>query len=109
MTGHNEVVQVRADSPSTPGLRSDSLHHTPAQIAAEQGVSCPSLRFFKLEAGVEWLDPHHKPCCRLLCVGQIVWDPSKISLADILRQFWESHDPTQGLGQGNDRGSQYRR
>ena len=41
-------------------------------------------------------------------VVQVVWDPAKISLADILRQFWQSHDPTQGMGQGNDRGSQYR-
>lgn len=39
---------------------------------------------------------------------QVVFDPSKISLADILRWFWESHDPTQGMGQGNDRGTQYR-
>merc|ERR1719160_1240978 len=39
---------------------------------------------------------------------QVVYDPSKISLADILRWFWESHDPCSGMGQGNDRGSQYR-
>lgn len=39
---------------------------------------------------------------------QVVFDPEKISLADILRWFWESHDPTQGMAQGNDRGSQYR-
>ena len=36
------------------------------------------------------------------------FDPSKISLVDILRWFWEAHDPTQGMGQGNDRGTQYR-
>eukprot|EP00933_Yihiella_yeosuensis_P006332 TRINITY_DN11101_c0_g1_i1.p1 TRINITY_DN11101_c0_g1~~TRINITY_DN11101_c0_g1_i1.p1 ORF type:complete len:431 (+),score=95.45 TRINITY_DN11101_c0_g1_i1:77-1369(+) len=39
---------------------------------------------------------------------QVVFDPEKISVADILRWFWESHDPTQGMGQGNDRGTQYR-
>ncbi|CAE7461828.1 msrA [Symbiodinium natans] len=39
---------------------------------------------------------------------QVVFDPSKISLIDILRWFWEAHDPTQGMGQGNDRGTQYR-
>eukprot|EP00439_Symbiodinium_sp_Y106_P081866 s200_g20.t8 len=39
---------------------------------------------------------------------QVVFDPSKISLVDILRWFWEAHDPTQGMGQGNDRGTQYR-
>lgn len=39
---------------------------------------------------------------------QVVFDPSKISAVDILRWFWEAHDPTQGMGQGNDRGTQYR-
>merc|ERR1712178_656008 len=39
---------------------------------------------------------------------QVVYDPAKISVVDILRWFWESHDPTQGMGQGNDRGTQYR-
>lgn len=39
---------------------------------------------------------------------QVVFDPSKISIVDILRWFWESHDPTCGMGQGNDRGTQYR-
>ena len=39
---------------------------------------------------------------------QVVFDPAKISFVDILRWFWESHDPTQGMGQGNDRGTQYR-
>jgi len=39
---------------------------------------------------------------------QVVYDPAVISVVDILRWFWESHDPTQGMGQGNDRGTQYR-
>lgn len=39
---------------------------------------------------------------------QVVFDPAKISLVDILRWFWEAHDPTCGMGQGNDRGTQYR-
>ena len=39
---------------------------------------------------------------------QVVYDPSRISFVDILRWFWEAHDPTQGMGQGNDRGTQYR-
>ena len=39
---------------------------------------------------------------------QVVYDPSKISFVDILRWFWEAHDPTAGMGQGNDRGTQYR-
>jgi len=39
---------------------------------------------------------------------QVVYDPSKISLVDILRWFWQSHDPTQGMAQGHDFGTQYR-
>eukprot|EP00747_Dinoflagellata_sp_TGD_P179819 gnl/TRDRNA2_/TRDRNA2_31264_c0_seq1.p1 gnl/TRDRNA2_/TRDRNA2_31264_c0~~gnl/TRDRNA2_/TRDRNA2_31264_c0_seq1.p1 ORF type:complete len:287 (+),score=43.47 gnl/TRDRNA2_/TRDRNA2_31264_c0_seq1:40-900(+) len=39
---------------------------------------------------------------------QVVFDPKKIGLVDLLRWFWEAHDPTQGMGQGNDRGTQYR-
>jgi peptide-methionine (S)-S-oxide reductase len=38
----------------------------------------------------------------------IVFDPTKTSYAEILRLFWESHDPTQGMRQGNDVGTQYR-
>ena len=38
----------------------------------------------------------------------VVYDPEKIDYEDLLRVFWESHDPTQGMRQGNDVGTQYR-
>ncbi|POF34368.1 peptide-methionine (S)-S-oxide reductase [Roseibium marinum] len=38
----------------------------------------------------------------------VVYDPDKVSRADLLKVFWESHDPTQGMRQGNDTGTQYR-
>src|SRR5690348_15870256 len=38
----------------------------------------------------------------------VVFDPAVITLDGVLRLFWEGHDPTQGMRQGNDRGSQYR-
>ncbi|WP_406235094.1 peptide-methionine (S)-S-oxide reductase MsrA [Nocardia sp. NBC_01009] len=38
----------------------------------------------------------------------VVFDPEVIDYAGVLRHFWENHDPTQGMRQGNDRGTQYR-
>lgn len=56
------------------------------------------------------------PTYREVCSGmtghaevvQVVYDPARVALADLLRRFWEGHDPTQGMRQGNDVGSQYR-
>ena len=39
---------------------------------------------------------------------RVVYDPTHVSLEELLRVFWESHDPTQGFRQGNDMGTQYR-
>jgi peptide-methionine (S)-S-oxide reductase len=56
------------------------------------------------------------PTYQEVCSGQtghnevvlVVYDPERISYAELLRVFWESHDPTQGMQQGNDVGTQYR-
>lgn len=39
---------------------------------------------------------------------RVVFDPAEVSYTDLLKVFWEAHDPTQGFRQGNDRGTQYR-
>ena len=39
---------------------------------------------------------------------RVVYDPARVTYRDLLKVFWEDHDPTQGMRQGNDQGTQYR-
>ena len=63
-------------------------------------------------AGGHTPNPTYREVCSGLTghteVVLVVYDPRQISYGELLRVFWENHDPTQGMRQGNDVGSQYR-
>ena len=63
-------------------------------------------------AGGEKINPTYYEVCSGLTghseVVRVIWDKRKIDISDLLKMFWECHNPTQGNRQGNDRGSQYR-
>ena len=60
--------------------------------------------------------PTPNPTYREVCSGmtghnevvRVIYDPREVSYAELLQLFWENHDPTQGMRQGNDVGTQYR-
>jgi peptide-methionine (S)-S-oxide reductase len=89
------------------------------------GMGCfwgAERKFWELGAGVHVTAVGYaagftpNPTYQEVCSGQtghnevvlVVFDPKKISYETLLKTFWENHDPTQGLRQGNDVGTQYR-
>ncbi|MCR4345868.1 MAG: peptide-methionine (S)-S-oxide reductase MsrA [Sulfuricaulis sp.] len=63
-------------------------------------------------AGGRTLNPTYQEVCSGMTghneVVLVVYDPKQVSYAQLLKLFWEAHDPTQGMRQGNDVGTQYR-
>jgi peptide-methionine (S)-S-oxide reductase len=63
-------------------------------------------------AGGDTKNPSYKQVCSGTTghaeAVQVIFDPKRVSYQELLRVFWESHDPTQGMRQGNDVGTQYR-
>ncbi len=88
------------------------------------GLGCfwgAERRFWQIEgvfstaagyAGGNTPDPDYRAVCSGETghaeVIQVIFDPGVVSYRELLRVFWESHDPTQGMRQGNDVGTQYR-
>lgn len=103
------------------GELTEVLHH-PHKIILGLGCFWGAERLFWQQPGVLLTAVGYAggytpfPTYDEVCSGQtahaevvaIAYDPEKISLKKLLALFWESHDPTQGMRQGNDRGSQYR-
>jgi peptide-methionine (S)-S-oxide reductase len=89
------------------------------------GLGCfwgAERKFWQLEAGI-WItaagyaggltpNPTYEEVCSGMTghneVVLVVYDPAAITYETLLKTFWESHDPTQGMRQGNDVGTQYR-
>ena len=73
-----------------------------------EGVTATEVGF----AGGSVKNPPYREVCNGTTghteVVKVTFDPNKLSLEDLLKAFWEGHDPTQGDRQGNDRGTQYR-
>ena len=73
-----------------------------------EGVASTAVGY----AGGHTANPTYKDICYFDTghaeVVQVVFDPSQITYQTLLKTFWESHNPTQGMRQGNDVGSQYR-
>lgn len=63
-------------------------------------------------AGGQTPNPNYREVCSGATghaeVALVVFDPAQVTYGELLRRFWEEHDPTQGMRQGNDKGTQYR-
>ena len=72
------------------------------------GVVCTAVGY----AGGHTPNPTYEEVCSGRTahteVVRVVWDRNAIDFSDLLKLFWECHDPTQGMAQGNDTGTQYR-
>ena len=113
LTNHHAVLAAPLKPPFPAGIE-----------VAMFGMGCfwgAERKFWPVEGvhttAVGYAAGHTKnPTYQEVCSGRtghnevvlVAYDPAKIAYADLLRIFWESHNPTQGMRQGNDTGTQYR-
>jgi peptide-methionine (S)-S-oxide reductase len=120
MPGRNQPMEI---APQHVVLGTPMQPHAETLEAAMFGMGCfwgAEKKFWEAPVyttGVGFAagkTPH--PGYREVCTGEtghaevvrVLFDPEKVSYEELLKIFWENHDPTQGMRQGNDIGSQYR-
>jgi peptide-methionine (S)-S-oxide reductase len=131
MIDRNEALPGRDHSPFPVPERHEVLG-TPIQPPFPAGLETAIFalgcfwgaerKFWELEDGIHVTAAGYaggttpNPTYEEVCSGRtghnevvlVVYDPKKVSYEQLLKTFWESHDPTQGMRQGNDIGTQYR-
>ncbi|MEB3332696.1 MAG: peptide-methionine (S)-S-oxide reductase MsrA [Synechococcaceae cyanobacterium] len=113
MQARHQVLGTPLDAPAAPG-QPEVLFGCGCFWGAEKGFwRLPGV--ITTAVGYAGGSSEH-PSYQQVCSGRtghaevvrVVWDAQRIDFSDLLKLFWECHDPTQGDRQGNDRGSQYR-